>query len=320
MTHPLDRRTLLAGLGAAGLAAAVPAGAARRTPLFKRIGKPLGIQLYALGEAPRKDLAGTLRRLAAMGYRDIELPGFYDRTPQALRAEAEAAGVRYGSIHLGLPPRVAPGALSLMSSPQQLADALGALGVTKAVLPMPLLPETFAAPASGDPRDALASAVDAGGLDMWKRLAALLNDRAAALKPFGIALGYHNHNMEFRPQGGTTGWATLLGELDPALVFIELDLGWAAAGGIDPAAELRRLKGRVRMVHLKDIKATTTTNYALRQDPAEVGQGKLDWRAILPACAAAGVEHYYVEQEPPYTRDRFASMQISADFLSRFTG
>jgi sugar phosphate isomerase/epimerase len=68
--------------------------------------------------------------------------------------------------------------------------------------------------------------------------------------------------------GGTTGWAVLLKELDPKLVFLELDLGWAA-GGLDPAAELRRLKGRVKMVHLKDVKPTTKTNYALQQDPAK---------------------------------------------------
>ncbi|WP_298199601.1 sugar phosphate isomerase/epimerase [Novosphingobium sp.] len=320
MTLPFDRRTLLAGLAMASAGAAVPALAARGTPLLRRIGKPLGVQLYALGDAPRTDLPGTLRRLAAMGYRDFELPGFYGRPAKDLRADADAVGVRFGSIHLSMPERTPPGSPSLMSSPQELADTLGALGVTQAVLPMPLLPERLTFPPGGDPRAAFVAAVEAGGLDMWKRLAALLNERAAALKPFGISLGYHNHNMEFRPQDGTTGWDVLLGELDPRLVFIELDLGWAAAGGRNVIAELRRLKGRVRMVHVKDIKASTPTNYALQQDPAEVGLGRLNWRAILPACVAAGVEHYYVEQEPPFTRDRFASMQISADFLTRFVG
>lgn len=320
MTSPLDRRHLLTLLAAAGSLAALPSPARAATPLFRRAGKPLGIQLYAMGDVARTDLRGTLGRLAAIGYGDFELPGFYGRSPRDLRADADAAGVRFGSIHLGLPARVAPGEVSLMSSPQQLADALGVLGVRKAVLPMPPLPEGFSVPAGSDPRAALSAAIAAGGTDLWKRLADLLNARAAALKPFGIALGYHNHNMEFRPVGGTTGWAVLLEALDPALVFLELDLGWAAAGGVDPAAELLRLKGRVTMVHVKDIKASTPVNYALAQDPAEVGSGRLDWGAILRACRAAGVEHYYVEQEPPYVRDRFASMQLSHDFLARFTG
>jgi sugar phosphate isomerase/epimerase len=320
MLETLNRRRLLATIGAAGLAAAMPAVAAGRRPFFKRIGKPLGVQLYALGEAAQNDLAGTLKRLAAMGYADFELPGLYGRSPRDLRADADAAGVRFGSIHMGLPARLPPGSLTLMSSPQEIADALGTLGITKAILPIPLLPDDYHVPAGVNPRDALVAGVEAGGLDMWKRMAALLNERAAALKPFGIAMGYHNHNMEFRPQGGTSGWEVLLKELDPRLVFIELDLGWISAAGLDAAAEIRRLKGRIKMVHVKDIKASTTRNYQLQQDPAEVGLGMLDWRKILPACVDAGVEHYYVEQEPPFTRDRFDSMRLSHDFLARFAG
>ncbi len=320
MPANLDRRTLLTALGAAGIVAATPGLAARRSPLFRRIGKPLGVQLYALGDAARNDLLGTLTKLAAIGYRDFELPGFYGRAPKDLRADADRAGVSFGSIHLGLPARLPPGSLSLMSSAQELADALGVLGIRKAVLPVPLLPDNFVAPAGADGRAALIAGVEAGGTEMYKRMGGLLNERAAALKVHGIALGYHNHNMEFRPQGGTTGWDVLLAELDPKLVFIELDLGWLAAAGRDPATELRRLKGRVKMVHLKDVKSTTRPNFTLLQDPAEVGQGMLDWRKILPACVAAGVQHFYVEQEPPFVRDRFDSMKISHDFLAGFAG
>ncbi len=314
MINQINRRGFLAALGAAGATAATPGWAARRKPFFTRIGKSLGVQLYALGDAARNDLTGTLKRLAAIGYRDFELPGLYNRPAKDLRADADAAGVRFSCIHLSMPNRLPPGALGLMSSPQEIADAMNALGIYKAVLPVPLLPDNFD-PTGG--RKALLDGVEAGGLDMYKRLASILNERAAALKPYGIELGYHNHNMEFLPQGGTTGWDVLLGELDPRLVFIELDLGWTAAAGIDPAAELRRLKGRVRMVHLKDIKASTKPNFVLEQDPVECGLGSLDWKKILPACEAAGVQHFYVEQEPPFTRDRFDSMKISHGFLSR---
>jgi len=246
------------------------------------------------------------------------LPSLYGRAPKDLRADADAAGVKFGCIHMSLPQRVPAGAMTLMSSAQEIADSLGVLGIKKAVLPIPLLPDDFSVPAGGNMRDALVAAIDAGGLDMWKRMAALLNERAAALKPAGIELGYHNHNMEFRPQGGTTGWEVLLRELDPRLVFIELDLGWISAAGLDPAAEIRRLKGRIKMVHMKDIKASTKPNFALQQDPVEVGLGMLNWHKILPACEASGVEHFYVEQEAPFTRDRFDSMKISHDYLARF--
>lgn len=322
MSYIINRRGFLAGLGAAGagLAAATsPAfGRVRRPSLFQRAGKPLGVQLYALGEAAQKDLRGTLKRLVEIGYNDFELPGLYGRPPADLRADADAAGVRFRSIHLNLPGRLPPGALTLMSSPQQIADALNTLGVYNVVLPSPMLPADFAAVPGPGMRAAILAGVDAGGPDMWKRMGNLLNERASALRPFGIEVGYHNHNMEFKPLGATTGWDLFVGELDPDLVFFELDLGWLAAGGRDPAAELRRYKGRVKMVHMKDIKATTRTNFVLEQDPVEVGLGKLDWRTILPACVEAGVEHYYVEQEAPFVRDRFDSMKLSHDFLARF--
>lgn len=317
MNFNTNRRGLLAGLGAAGAMAAAPAWAAGpTTPFFKRIGKPIGIQLYTLGEAAQKDLSGTLTRLAATGYKEFELPSLYGRSAKDLRAEGDKAGVKFSSIHMSLPARVPPGSMTLMSSPQEIADTLGTLGIGKAVLPIPLLPDDWKPGA--DQRASLIAGIEAGGLDMWKRMGNLLNERAAALKPHGIELGYHNHNMEFRPQGGTTGWAVLLKELDPRLVFLELDLGWITAGGLDPATELRRLQGRVKMVHLKDVKPTTKTNYTLQQDPCEVGQGKLNWHAILPACVAAGVQHYFVEQEPPFAHDRFESVKMSYDFLSRF--
>ncbi len=319
MAFNLDRRGLLAMIGTSAAVTAMPAWAAA-APFFKRIGKPVGVQLYALGEAAQKDLAGTLTQLAAMGYGDFELPGLYGRSPKDVRADADKAGVRYGCMHLGLPGLVPPGGLSLISSPQEIADAAGTLGISKIVLPFPLLPADFRMPTDGNPLPALIAAVKAGGLDMWKRLGGLLNERAAALRPHGVDLGYHNHNMDFMPQGGTTGYAVLLKELDPGLVFLELDLGWVAAAGLDPVAQLRALKGRVKMVHLKDIKATTKANYALQQDPAEVGLGTLNWRTLLPACQEVGIEHYYVEQEAPFTRDRFESMQLSYNFLSTFKG
>lgn len=298
------------------LMATTPA-AARGTPYFKRIARPIGVQLYALGDAPQQDLRGTLTKLIKMGYADFELPGLYGRPAKDLRADADAVGARFNSFHIGVSERLAQGAMTLMSSPQEIADTLNALGVHKAVVPIPLLSDNFNPGAPGGIRAALTASIQEGGLDMWKRLANLLNERASALRAFGIQLGYHNHNMEFAPIGETSGWDILMDELDPKLVFIELDLGWVAAAGRDPAAELKNLSGRVRMVHVKDIKSSTKPNFALEQDPAEVGLGRLNWRAILSACAKAGVEHYYVEQEPPFTRDRFESMKLSHDYLAR---
>lgn len=318
-----NRRSLLAALGAAGVAGMaqtpVLARAAARKPFFKRIGKPIGLQLYALGDKPTVDMDGTLAKLAAIGLTDIELPGFYNRTPKDLRAAADRAGVRFSSIHMNMPGPFTGGALTLLSPAQAIADGLNTLGIYQVFLPLCPLPEGFSIPEGKSPQVAIGEALRAAGADHWKRTAALLNERAAALRPFGIKLGYHNHNMEFAPlEGGTTGWQILLAETDPTLVNFELDLGWTSAAGLDPAMELAKLKGRVKAVHLKDIKATTKTNYVMAQDPTQVGDGRLQWAKILPAALTAGVEHFYVEQEPPFAMDRLDAVTRSHAFLSRY--
>lgn len=313
MIMKVTRRTFAGGLGMTAAAAALPSLAAEQRPFFDPRHRPLGVQLYALGQAALADMDGTLTRLSAMGYTDFELPGLAAGSAPALRAAADKAGVRFGSIHLQLPGLLPPGSLSILSSAQEIADAAGSLSVRHVVLPLPPLPEGVFAKGF---REGIASAMASGGTAMWQRTADLLNERAVDLRSHGIALGYHNHNMEFMPLGQTTGWDILLAEVDPALVFLELDLGWVAAAGRDPAEEIARLGRRVRMVHVKDIAATTRPNFLVAQDPVEVGRGMLDWQRILPACAKAGVRHYYVEQEPPFTRDRFESMRMSHDFLA----
>lgn len=315
-----DRRSILGVLGAAGISAVLPASALadRAKPFFKRIGKPIGLQLYTLGDLPVKDLEGTLARVAQIGFAEIELPNLYNRTPKDLRAAGDKAGVRFTAIHLNMPGPFNGGSINLLTAPQQIADALNTLGVYQAFLPLCPLPDGFSIPTGGNVQKAIGDALLAAGPDHWKRTAQILNERAAALRPFGIRLGYHNHNMEFQPLAGDqTGWDILMREVDPALVNFELDLGWVSAAGRDPVTELVRLKGRVAAVHVKDVKAATKTNFIMQQVPTEVGSGRLQWSRILPAAQAAGVSHYFVEQEPPFERDRLAAIAISHGFLSK---
>ncbi len=71
-------------------------------------------------------------------------------------------------------------------------------------------------------------------------------------------------------------------------------------------------------MHVKDIRASTSTNYALQQDPAEVGAGSLDWQRLLPAAFKAGVRKFYVEQEPPFPTDRYTAIDNSFRYLRAF--
>lgn len=315
----LGRRQFLAGVsaGAAGLALGGAALAAGKRGFFDRIGKPVGLQIYTLGDEAAKDIDATFARVAQIGFRDIELPGLLGKKPAELRAAADKAGLRFSSIHLPLQGMPGGAGLSLMSDTQKIADDLGTLGIFQGVAPIAPFPADFRPQKGEDFKAAIGRSFGAAGKVHWQRTAATLNERAAALRPFGILIGYHNHNMEFAPVEGTTGWDVLVAETDPKLVHFEVDVGWVSAAGLDPVAFFRKNAGRCRWMHVKDVKVTTKANYGLAMDPTEVGSGKLDWARILPAARAAGVEHFYLEQEPPFTMPRIDAAAKGYGFLSR---
>lgn len=307
--HRLDRRAFLA---AAGAAMTAPEALAAQ-PFFKRTGLPIGIQLYTLGPDAAKDLDGTLKALADIGYRTVELAGLYGRTPAQFRAALDKAGLKAPSAHI--PAKGGAGAFD--GDLGKLAQDLQTLGVGAAVLPVMDIPTRFGGPAAGEGFGGYLKRVGEGlTADDWKANADLLNAKAKALKSAGLKVGYHNHNFEFRPVDGTTGLEILLKNTDPALVTFEMDIGWVAAAGADPLALLKAHKGRFTMMHIKDVKADTQPNFTLQMNPAEIGAGKLPWKTLLPAAYAEGVRNFYVEQEPPFTRPRIEAAKISHDYLA----
>jgi len=298
----LDRRAFLA----AGIAAMTAGGAsAAGQPFFKRHGLQVGIQLYTLAPEAAKDLDGTLRAVAGIGYKTIELHSLFGKTGVQMRASLDAAGLTCASIHV-------QGRGQLDGDLGKLADDLKAIGVQTAVMPIPFLSDRLIQSAGGDWRKALGALT----ADDWRMNADFLNEKAAVLAKSGIKVGYHNHNFEFLPLGDTNGLEIMIQRTDPKLVTFELDVGWVAAAGVDPAAFFDKHKGRFSLMHVKDIKADTQPNFELKMDPTEIGSGKLPWKTLLPAAYAAGVRGFYVEQEPPFARPRIEAAKISHDYLA----
>jgi sugar phosphate isomerase/epimerase len=294
--------------------------AADAAPFFQQAKLPIGIQLYTLGPDAMKDLPGTLKAVAGIGYRTVELPGFLGRTPGEMRAALDAAGLTCPSVHIQ-PRGRGGGDPTLDADAGKLAEAMHAVGAAAAVAPICRFPDRFEMkPQPGEDGGAmLRRLVSQMTADDWKAFAGFLNDRAAALKPYGVKVGYHNHNFEFAPLGSTNGLEILLKETDPALVTFECDVGWVAAAGHDPAKLLASHKGRFTMMHVKDLKASTKPNFALQMDPTEVGSGELDWKTLLPAARATGVTGFFVEQEPPFARPRIEAAKLCYDYLVRVT-
>jgi sugar phosphate isomerase/epimerase len=290
------------GFLGAGLAALTAGGAAAAQPFFKRHGLPIGIQLYTLGPEAAKDLDATLKAIAGIGYRSVELHSLLGRTGPQMRTALDGAGLVCTSIHL-------QGRGQLDGDLAKLADDLKAIGVKTAVMPSPYIPDRLLGKGLREVLTQLTA-------DDFKMNADFLNTKAAGLKAAGIRVAYHNHNFEFSPLGSTNGLEILLKNTDPALVAFEMDIGWVAAAGADPLALLAKHKGRFTLAHVKDLKASTKPNFALAMDPTEVGAGSLDWKKILPAAYAAGVRGFYVEQEAPFAHPRIESAKIDYDYLA----
>jgi len=148
------------------------------------------------------------------------------------------------------------------------------------------------------------------GADGYRRFVEDAGPVIARLKAAGIRFGYHNHDFEFqRLEPGRTHFDILI-DAEPDLT-LEIDVYWAAHAGVNPIRLFERCGGRVPVIHVKDKEVVPGDGPVM----AAVGEGNLDWAGILPACAAAGVEVYAVEQDI-CRRDPFDCLRSSYEFLS----
>ncbi len=278
-----SRRSFLQAGAAAALAGVLPAKTLRA----------VGVQLYTVrGVLPEKP-AETLRAIDAIGYREIEgTQGLLDKIVPAL----QGTSLKPVSMHLD--------STAVTKGPEddlaRVLDKVKQAGFTFAV--MPYLPPN-----------------ERGGLDVIKKLADTLNRAARRCQSAGLRFSYHNHAFEFEPMGGSTPLETLMGNTDAKLVTLEMDLFWVSVAGQDPSAMLAKYKGRTPLVHLKDKAKDTPDRFnegVPRTAFKEVGNGTLDWPKILKAADAAGVEHYFVEQDQT-PADPVESLRQSFAFVSK---
>ncbi len=148
-----------------------------------------------------------------------------------------------------------------------------------------------------------------GGLASFKQFAREATEIGKQLADAGLTFSYHNHSFEFVRFGDRTGLDVIYEESDPRYLQAELDTYWVQHGGGDVIAWIKKLKGRMPVIHFKDM-----VIYDGEQTMAEIGEGNLNWPGILEACEEAGVEWYAIEQDR-CMRDPFASLKISYDNL-----
>lgn len=304
----IDRRAFLAAGLAAGACATAPAA-----PLLERHGRKLGIQMYALGPDAYRDLPATFAAIAKIGYQTVQM-GVQGDAAQT-RAALDAAGLACTSVHIYL---VATDAAAMERTAAQTAAFAKTVGAKYAATSIPpIAPRNFQ-PQAGDTQiQTLMRAVKSQTSEDWANACSAMNAFGERLQKDGIGFAYHNHNFEFAKYGDGTLMDAILAGTDPALVKLEIDVGWVASAGLDPQAFIAKHADRARLLHIKDIKASTKPNFDLQLDPTEVGSGMLNWPAILKTAISSGVDHFYVEQEPPFTRPEIEAAQISYSYLSQ---
>jgi len=269
-------------------------GAAGLTALSERglnanpLGLPIGLELYTVRKELEKDFSGTIRKVAAIGYKEVELYAFLKKSAAEIHRTLADNGLVCPVAHydLTLQPRLA-----------QEIEYAHELGL-KYMLVAWLTPE------------------ERRSLDQYKRYAEFFNHAGAETKKAGIQFGYHNHNFEFKTFNGVVAFDELLRLTDPQLVKIELDCFWMTWAGRDPVEYMKGDPSRYPILHIKDRKPGYGTSTDVHDKPGpftEVGRGVIDWKPIF-AAASAGVKHYFVEQDF-CDRSPFESARISYEYL-----
>lgn len=269
---------------------------------------PVGLQLFTFFNVIDEDVQGTLKRIADIGYKEIESAfskkgGYYGMKPKEFDALVKSLGMTWKSHHvIGAPFKLPPGAKlptdstgkaitippmrNLRDNMQQLVDEVAEVN----------LPFLVCANTPINTMDDIKSSLE------------VLNKTGEACKKAGIQFCYHNHDAEFRAVDGKVPYDMMLAELDKDNVKFELDLAWAVKGGADPIALFNQHPGRFPLWHVKDLDAS-------HENILPVGEGTIDFKPIFNAASVAGMKDFFVEHDMP--KDAYASITASIANLKK---
>jgi sugar phosphate isomerase/epimerase len=297
-------------LGAAALASTwLP-----RRGFANPLGLPIGLQLYTVKESMQEDPAGTLKKLREIGFGACETAGFGKLTPKQFRQLLDDSGLACPSAHLQFD-------VANLGPTFEDAHTLGAKYATSGSLKLPAV----------ESKRAVAASKPGMSLDDAKRTAELANRIGEAAKRAGLQYAYHNHDAETADQGGgVIAYDLLLRETDAELVKFEIDCGWMIFGGRNPVDYFKKYPNRFPMIHVKDFLAPgdksaaasgaaaggSAAAGAAEMRGAELGHGVVDYKPIFAAAGKAGLQHYFAEQEGPFSRmNPLQAVRVDYDYL-----
>lgn len=247
--------------------------------------KEFGFQIWTVREQLIADFPGTLKKMADMGYTQVEMcsPLGYEGTGlevfqamsgREMRRVIEDAGLSCPSTHIN------QGDLNQW---ERFLEWAQGMEISQMAMSMFWIPKE-------------------AGLDEYRREAEKLNLAAEKSKAAGIQMLYHNHHHEFEKRGDTLVYDALMEAFDPPLVKMQFQVAVYNIGyrAVD---YFRKYPGRIQSAHLADWSAEQD-----KQVP--IGQGDIDWDEFFQVARDSGVKNYFVEMAPE-------TFEPSAAFLKK---
>src|SRR5580658_2602391 len=295
-----SRRKFLQQLGTVTGSAILLPQLGRAASIFpNKRSRPIGLQLYTLGDLMTTDTKGTLAKVAAIGYTQMESAGstkgnWYGFTPKELSTMIKDAGMHWRSAHVGGAP----------FSPQQIMKmaktADDSARIQKMMERMKNRPKTANLKenyqeladnaAEGGLSYLVCSSIPVNTMDEIKTAVDVFSKAGEACKKNGVQFAYHNHVTEFDAVEGVRPFDYILGNTDKDLVKMELDLAWATKAKQDPVELFKLHPGRYPLWHVKDLDKE-------KMQPAEVGSGVVEFKRIFDNAKESGVKYFFVEQD-----------------------
>ncbi|HEY7837091.1 MAG TPA: sugar phosphate isomerase/epimerase [Terriglobales bacterium] len=284
-------------------------------------GSAMGLEIYTVRDQAAKDLEGTIRQVAAIGYKEVEPIDFGGLTPKQYRALMDKYGLTAISGHT----ECAPG-----PDLDKTLEGMQIMGLQYTWVTAPRRPRP-AASATPPARSAVRRPPAAETPDSVKRTVDTYNQVGQVAKKYGIQVLVHNHAMEFEkfPRSEQCPYDIILAESDPATVVMQMDIGWASVAGQDPIAMFHKHPGRFVLWHVKDF---MNLQYLFPQPEmteqqrmsvaghwmVPVGLGGIDYKAIFAHAKLAGMKHFAIEQDNAYTwGDSIAAARVCYHGLLR---
>jgi len=235
-----------------------------------------GLQLYSLRDQFAKDVPGTLDKVRAFGFKQVELAGTYGMTPEKFKAELEARQLQAVAGHFPFS--------RYRNDAEGIAREAKALGLE------------YVGCAWIDHKGAFDEKACRDAITVF-------NQAGEALAKHGLKFYYHIHGYEFAPHAKGTLFDLLVAETNPKFVSFQMDVFWAVHGGQDPVKLFEAYPGRWSLTHLKGMKDSTPTGlFTGHSDVSNcvpLGTGKIDYGPVLKAAAKAGVKYHFIEDESP---------------------